>query len=52
MEIDDIAGFPSRVIGREAAVIGGMPVPGGHDEVEMRLETIDERDDRIAVGNG
>jgi hypothetical protein len=51
VEIDAVAWLSSGMIGREAAVIGGVPILSGHDDFETRLEKIHDRDDQIALGN-
>ena len=35
MQVDHVAGFFAGVIGGEAAVVGGVPVLRGDDEVEL-----------------
>src|ERR1043166_6348330 len=49
VESNAIAGFFARMICREAAVIGRMPIFRGKNQLEARLQFIGEGDDLITM---
>ncbi len=49
VQIDNLADFFTRMIGRKAAVIARMPILRSHDEIELLLQTVHQRDDRITL---
>ena len=49
VQIDDVARLAVLVMGREAAVIGRMPVLRRDDEIESLLHAIGDRDDLVTA---
>ena len=52
VESDDFTGLPAGMIGCKAAVVRRMPILGCDDEVEMRLQPIDNRHDLASFIDG
>src|SRR5690349_15366781 len=51
IEVDHLADFLSRMIRGEAAMIFWMPILCRDDQLKLRLELIDDRNDPIALRN-
>ena len=49
VQIDDLVGLGALVVGGEAAVIGGVPVLGRDDEVEVARHPVGDRDGVVPV---
>ena len=52
VEDDAIPRLFARMICREAAVVGRMPIFGRNDDIKARLQFIGDRNDFITVRNG
>src|SRR5882724_6055953 len=50
-QLNHLSRFFSRMLGGKAAVLGGMPILRGDDQVEKGLEAIRERDYLVAFRN-
>jgi hypothetical protein len=51
VELDLLEGGAARVVGGEAAVVGGVPILGGDDDGESPHEFIGDWDHLVAVGH-
>jgi hypothetical protein len=51
-QLDHVEGLSAEVLRRERHMVRGVPVLGQNDVVEARRESIDERNDLVAAGNG
>ncbi len=52
MELNFLSDFFAKVITGEAAVVGGMPVLSGDDEVVFWHQFVDDGNDLISAGDG
>jgi hypothetical protein len=51
-KLNHIAGLTPRMVGCEAAMIGGMQVLRRNDQAEVCLHSIPDGDDHVAIRNG